>query len=200
MDMIRFSEGPSSDELPELYMAVLRASYAARNDLTEYQGNGMLRRVYAHHVRYSAPLPVQMNALLQMADWDLLYASGRKQNEAAFQAYEALHDRLVQKGLEPSFIDEIFSPRVPVVLPTFAPSRLVFGEAPGSLGYLDVAFEITKYGEGKSVEILDTSTNKTEAARRQIRDLIQWARFRPRMANGAFEDPSRVVVRYYVNE
>ena len=200
MDMIRFSEGPSSDELPELYMAVLRASYAARNDLTEYQGNGMLRRVYAHHVRYSAPLPVQMNALLQMADWDLLYASGRKQNEAAFQAYEALHDRLVQKGLEPSFIDEIFSPRVPIVLPTFAPSRLVFGEAPGSLGYLDVAFEITKYGEGKSVEILDTSTNKTEAARRQIRDLIQWARFRPRMANGAFEDPSRVVVRYYVNE
>jgi len=68
------------------------------------------------------------------------------------------------------------------------------------LRYIDVAFEITKYGEGKSIEILDTSTNTTKDARLQIRDLINWSRFRPRMANGAFEDPSRVVVRYYVND
>src|SRR6185436_5969421 len=150
MDMIRFSEGPSSDELPELYMAVLRASYAARNDLTAYQGNGLLRRVYAHQVRYSAPLPVQMNALLQMADWDLLFAGGRKEIEAAFRAYEALYMRLRQEGLEQSFIDEIFSPSEPVVLPAFSPNRLISSETPRSSGYIDVAFEITKYGDSKS--------------------------------------------------
>jgi len=200
MDMIRFSEGPSSDELPELYMAVLRASYAARNDLTAYQGNGMLRRVYAHQVRYSAPLPVQMNALLQMADWDLLFAGGRKEIEAAFRAYEALYMRLRQEGLEQSFIDEIFSPSEPVVLPAFSPKRLISSETPRSSGYIDVAFEITKYGDSKSIEILHTSTNTTEAARLHVRHLIQWSRFRPRIANGAFEDPARVVVRYYVND
>ena len=201
MDMVRSSEGGSSDQLPELDMAVLRARYAARNDYqTEGQGRVALRLIHERHVKYSAPLPVQMNALLQMADWDLLYAAGRKKDEAAFQAYKALYARLEQGGLAESFIDEIFSPRVPVVLPTFSPSRLVSSETPGSLGYIEVAFEITKYGEAKSIEILDTSTNTTEAARLRIRDLISWNRFRPRMANGVFEDPSRVVVRYYVNK
>jgi hypothetical protein len=201
MDWVRFAEGRSSDQLPELDMAVLRARYAARNDSqTEGQGRVALRMIHARHVEYSAPLPVQMNALLQMADWDLLYASGRDKNEAAFQAYEALYERLQQEGLEQSFIDEIFSPRVPVVLPAFSRSRLVSSETSDSSGYVDVAFEITKYGEGKSVEILDTSTNTTKAARLHVRDLIQWSRFRPRMANGAFEDPSRVVVRYYVSD
>ena len=160
----------------------------------------MLRAVYERHVKYAAPLPVQMNALLQMADWDLLFASGRKKNAAAFQAYEALYDRLEREGLEQSLIDEMFSPDVPVVLPAFSPSRLVSNEIPDSSGYIDVAFEITKYGEGKSIEILDTSANTTEDARLRLRDLIKWSRFRPRVANGAFEDPSRVVVRYYLND
>jgi hypothetical protein len=201
MDMIRLSEGRSSDELPELDMAVLRASYAARNDYnTEGYGRGLLRLVHERHVKYSAPLPVQMNALLQMADWDLLYAGGRKKNEAAFQAYEALYERLEQEGLEQPLIDEMFSPRGPVVLPAFTPNPLASIETPGSQGFIDVAFEITKYGEGKSIEILDTTTNTTEAARVRLRDIIKWSRFRPRVANGEFEDPSRVVVRYYVND
>jgi hypothetical protein len=201
MEMIRSSEGPSSDDLPEIYMAVLRASYAARNDYgTEYQGRGMLRAIYERHVKYAAPLPVQMDALLQRVDWDLLYAGGRKKNEAAFQAYEALYERFQQEDLEQSLLDEMFSPSAPVVLPAFMPNPLASNETPGSSGYIDVAFEITKYGEGKSIEILDTSTNTTEAARVRLRDLIKWNRFRPRMANGAFEDPARVVVRYYVNE
>jgi hypothetical protein len=200
MDMVRFSEGRSSDQLPELDMAVLRARYAARNDYqTEGRGRVALRMIHERHVKYSAPLPAQMNALLQMADWDLLYARGRKEQEAAFQAYEALYERLEQEGLDQSFIDEIFSPRVPVVLPAFSPSRLVSSETPDSSGYIDVAFEITKYGEGKSIEFLDKSTNQAEA-RLRIRDRIKWSRFRPRMANGAFEDPSRVVVRYYVDD
>jgi len=201
MEMIRSSEGPSSDDLPEIYMAVLRASYAARNDYgTEYQGRGMLRAIYERHVKYAAPLPVQMDALLQRVDWDLLYAGGRKKNEAAFQAYEALYERFQQEDLEQSLLDEMFSPSAPVVLPAFMPNPLASNETPGSSGYIDVAFEITKYGEGKSIEILDTSTNTTEAARVRLRDLIKWNRFRPRMANGAFEDPARVVVRYYVND
>lgn len=201
MDMVRFSEGRSSDQLPELDMAVLRARYAARNDYqTEGQGRVALRVIHERHVKYSAPLPVQMNALLQMADWDLLYAGGRKKNEAAFQAYEALYERFQQEGLEQSFIDEIFSPSVPVVLPAFVPNPLVSSEAPAASGYIDVAFEITRYGEGKAIEILDITTNTASEARMRLGDLIRRSRFRPRMANGAFEDPSRVVVRYYVNE
>jgi hypothetical protein len=201
MDMVRFSEGPSSDQLPELDMAVLRARYAARNDYqTEGQGRVALRMIHERHIKYSAPLSVQMNALLQMADWDLLYAGGRKKNEAAFQAYEALYELLREEGLEQSLIDEMFSPSVPVVLPAFVANPLLSGETAGSSGYIDVAFEITKYGEAKSIEILDTTTKTTDAATKRLRDLIRRSRFRPKITDGVFEDPSRVVVRYYVND
>jgi hypothetical protein len=201
MDMIIASEGRCSDELEELDMAVLRAAYAARNDYgTENQGRGILRAVHERHVKCLAPLPVQMNALLQMADWDLLFAGGRKENDAAFQAYEALHDQLEQYGLERQVIDAIFAPSVPVVLPAFSPGPLGSTETPGSSGYIDIAFEITKYGEGDAIEILDTSTNISNDARMRLRYLIGRSRFRPRMANGVFEDPSRVVVRYYVSD
>jgi hypothetical protein len=54
------------------------------------------------------------------------------------------------------------------VLPAFSPDRLVSSEAPDSSGYIDVAFEITKYGRGKSVEFLDSSTNATEVARGHV--------------------------------
>jgi hypothetical protein len=200
IDMIQRAEGASAEEIPELYLAWVRAMYAARNDFTEYEGRGTLRIIHSRLAKYSKPLPLQANALVNIADWDLLFAGGRKQQEAAFQAYEALYERLRQEGLEQSLIDEMFSPDVPVVLPAFSPSRLVSSETPDALRYIDVAFEITKYGEGKSIEILDTSTNTTKDARLQIRDLINWSRFRPRMANGVFEDPARVVVRYYVND
>jgi len=201
IDMIRFSEGQSSDELPGLEMSVLRAMYAARNDYdTEYRGRALLFLVDERHVKYSAPLPVQMNALVQMADWDLLFAGGREKNAAALQAYEALYDQLKQNGLEQRFIDSIFSPSVPVVLPTFAPDRLVSTETSASSGYVDVAFDITKYGEAKAIEILDTTTNLAGDAAVRVTDLIKRSRFRPRMADGVFEDRSRVVVRYYIND
>ena len=199
--MAMFSEGRSPEEVPDLYLAVVRAMYATRNDYTtEYQGRGTLRSIHSRLVKYSKPLRDQMNALVDIADWDLLFAGGRKETEAAFQAYEALYMRLQQEGLEQSFIDEIFSPSAPVVLPAFSPNRLISSKTPNSSGYIDVAFEITKYGEGKAIEILDTTTITATEARIRLRDLIQRSRFRPRMANGAFEDPSRVVVRYYVND
>jgi hypothetical protein len=199
--MVQQSGGLSSDELPELYLAWVRALYTFPDSrVTGYEGRLLLRDLHTLAVRHGEPLAVRMSSLVDIADWDLLFARGRKETEAAFQAYEALYERVEQEGLEPSLIDELFSPSVPVVLPALMPSPLAAVQTPASAGYIDVAFEITKYGQGQSIEILDTSTNKTEAARVRLRDLIKWSRFRPRVANGAFEDRSRVVVRYYVND
>jgi tetratricopeptide (TPR) repeat protein len=202
IDMIALSEGAQAEDIPELYLAVVRASYAARNDHgTEGYGRGILREIHSMLVKYSKPLAAQMTAWVQVVDWDLLYAGGRQEKAAAFQAYETLYAQLEQKDLEQTFIDEIFSPSVPVVLPAFSPVPLGLSTTPGPSGaYLDVAFEITKHGEGKAIEILSTSTSAADTARLRLRDIIQRSQFRPRMANGAFEDPARVVVRYYVDD
>jgi hypothetical protein len=145
-------------------------------------------------------LAVQMNALVDIADWLLRFAAGRKETEEAFEFYEVLYKRFGQVGMEPAWIDDVFSPSLPVVLPAFVPNPLASIETSSSAGFIDVAFEITKYGEGKSIEMLDTSTNTTDTARMRLRDRIRWSQFRPRVVDGAFEDVSRVVVRYYVNE
>jgi hypothetical protein len=202
IEMIVGSEGWFAPELPELHLALVRAGYAAFPDdsLTTAQGAEILRFLRTLSVHKKEPLPVQVSARVRIADWDLLFAGGRKENEAAFKAYETLYDYLEEQGLDRPTIDDIFAPSVPVVLPAFLPNPLVSMETPGASGYIDVAFDITKYGEGKAIEILDTTTNHTEAARLRLFDLIRRSRFRPRMADGAFEDPSRVVARYYVNE
>jgi hypothetical protein len=201
IEMIQLSEGGAAEEVPELYLSWVRAMYAARNDYnTELTGRGTLRHIHSVLVKYSKPLPAQMNALVQIADWDLLFAGGRKENAAAFQAYEALYGQFEQEGLEQSLVDQVFSPSVPVVLPAFLQNPLDSIETPDSDGFVDVAFEITKYGESESIEILDTSTNTTDAVSLRLTDLIKSSRFRPRVAHGTFEAPSRVVVRYYVND
>jgi tetratricopeptide (TPR) repeat protein len=201
IEMIQRSEGAAADDVPELYRSWVRAMYAARNDYgTEHEGAGTLRVIHSKLVEYSKPLPAQMSALVDIADWGLLFAGGRKENEAALQAYERLYDQFRQEGIEQPFIDGIFSPSLPVVLPAFSPNPLVATQTPGSRGFVDVAFEITKYGQGESIEFLDTSTNATEDTRTRVGDLIKRIRFRPRVAGGVFENPSRVVVRYYVND
>ena len=199
--MVLHSEGLSAEELPELFLALVRALYAfPSHSLTESEGRAILVDVHSLAVRNAQPLAVQMDALLQIADWDLVFARGRDANEAAFQAYEALYDRMKREGLEASAIDAMFSPSVPVAVPAFLPNPFSSTDAARSSAYIDVAFDITKHGDGRSVEILDTTTSTTEDARLRVREIIKWSRFRPRVADGSFEDPSRVVVRYYVNE
>jgi len=201
IEMVVLSEGRFAAELPELYLALVRAVYAAfPNDIhnTQHEGRQILRILRALSVNKPEPLPVQINARVQLADWDLLFAGGRDKNEAALKAYETLYDQLKQEGLGQPSIDELFSPSVPVVLPAFLPNPLV--STPGGSGHIDVAFDITKYGEGKAIDVLDTTTNTTAVVRIRLADLIRDSRFRPRVADGAFEDASRVVVRYYVKD
>ena len=202
IEMVLLSEGQSAAELPDLYLALLRAIYAAFPDgvNTQHEGGGILRHLHSRAVKNSEPLPVQMDALVQVVDWPFLFAGGREKNEAAFEAYETLYGQLKRQALGQPAIDEIFSPSMPVVLPAFLPNPLASIETAGSSGYIDVAFDITKYGKGKAIEVLDTTTNTTDVARMRLIDLIKNSRFRPRVVDGAFEDPSRVVVRYYVND
>ena len=97
-------------------------------------------------------------------------------------------------------IDEFFSPKTPVVLPTFEPNPLASNVTQASTGYIDVAFEISRYGDGRRVRILDATTNATDADKRGLVELIEGSRFRPRVADGEFARASPVVLRYYLTE
>ena len=157
-------------------------------------GRRSLERLLAYEIESSAPLHDQVEALVRIADWDLM----RVPNSLAFDGYELARSMLEEAGAQAS-MDEFFSPKIPVVLPTFSPNPLA-SDATQAAGYIDVAFEISRYGEGRRVHILDSTTDATDADKKHLVGLIQRSRFRPRMTAGEFARASPIVLRYYLGE
>lgn len=181
----------ASDELRELEMQLVRTSYFYGNPEV---GRRSLRRLIAYGAANAEPWLSRVDALIQMTDWDLL--NGR--NGYALDTYKEAYELLKEKGIDAASIEQIFSPPTPVVLPTFMPNPLAADRAQESSGHIDVAFDVTKYGRGRQVEILDTTTNASDAAKDELVRLIYRSRFRPRVTDGEFADRSPVVVRYHL--
>jgi hypothetical protein len=83
------------------------------------------------------------------------------------------------------------------VLPGFRANRRARDASRPATGHIDVAFEITRFGKGRAIEIRDES-NATTDAKRHVLDVITTARFRPRPVGGRFGGTSPMVVRYYL--
>jgi hypothetical protein len=66
-----------------------------------------------------------------------------------------------------------------------------------SFGHIDIAFEITKYGRARRIDIVDATPNSTDEEKKGLVRFIRDGLYRPRAANGAIVDGSRVVWRYY---
>lgn len=96
-------------------------------------------------------------------------------------------------------IDELFSPKTPVVLPAFEPNPLATDATQASTGYIDVTFEISG-GEARRVRVVAATTNVTDADKKRLVELIQSSRFRPRLTDGRFTRASPVVLRYNLTE
>ena len=186
-------KGYSSDELRELEMQLVRSSYQYGSFRT---GRDSLGRLLVYETATSEPGLSQTDALIQLADWDLLYES----NASALKMYKTAYQQLERDGIAETSIQERFSPKTPIVLPAFVPNPLSSEKTRDSTGYIDAAFEITGDGRSRRVEILDTTKNATRAAQKRLVQLILRSRFRPIMTDGTFVKKTPIVVRYYVNE
>jgi hypothetical protein len=186
-----------SDELRDLERELIRTSYVhGRNPAV---GRESLRRLLAYDVVNAAPREAKVESLVQMADWDLLFANGRTENKAVLATYEAAYRELEEAGISQASIEETFSPKTPVVLPAFLPNPLASEETPASKGYIDVAFEINRYGRSDGIEIIGSTNNVTDAAKRNLARVIARSTFRPRLTDGRVAESSPIVVRYYLN-
>lgn len=210
----------SSMELHELEASLVRASYldytqtrhtphfpllgvdARAGAAADYRtGRQSYRRLISYGAATSAPWLARVKTFVKMTDWDLLFSqrAGTASLDDVVHAYERAHRSLEHKTVAKASIDEIFSPKMPVVLPAFLPNPLLSKRTPDSSGHIDVAFYITKYGRSEHIEILDTTTNATRAKRKELVHLIGRCLFRPRISDGGVDDSSRVVLRYYLN-
>jgi hypothetical protein len=138
-----------------------------------------------------------VETLVEVADWDWLYAYGVVADENALAEYARVHELLAKQGAQES-IDRIFSPEVPVIVPAFAANPLSPAREQRDTGYIDVSFEIDKNGRGRHVRILGTTADSTRTAEKRLVQFISGSRFRPRLVDGRFTDSATVVVRYFL--
>lgn len=129
-------------------------------------------------------------AFMELGDWHLLFS----RNSTALGTYEAAHAFLVGTGgADDAAIARLLAVEPPRALPLLAPSP----ERQAYRGHFDVAFEITKYGQGKHVEVLGRSPGASDDVEKRLKRHIYASRFRPRLVDGHAVGTDRVAVRYY---
>jgi hypothetical protein len=192
----------ASEEIRALERALVRINFLYGSiylDGRDYAlGRESLRRLTAYEAASGASPEAATGLLVEIADWDLLFARSGKLREAALETYQLALGRLRQSGSTQAEIVAIFAPETPVVLPAFLPNPLRTEPTDATTGFIDVAFDVTREGRGRRVEILDTSENSTRADERRLRQLVARSRFRPRLVDGQLADSDTVTLRYYL--
>ncbi|HET7132922.1 MAG TPA: hypothetical protein VFJ95_11765 [Gammaproteobacteria bacterium] len=63
-----------------------------------------------------------------------------------------------------------------------------------------MAFEVTRFGEGRRVEIRGSSPDVADDAKNKLVNLVKSTRFRPRVTDGELARAAPGAVRYYLSD
>jgi hypothetical protein len=113
-------------------------------------------------------------ALVELADWSLLFS----RNGTALRRYAEAYSLLVARNAPAAAIEELFPSATPVFLPIFAPMPLD-GAANGAAGYIDVDFEVGRYGQPRKVTIVAAAGDAAADAADDLSAAFSHGRFRP---------------------
>jgi len=191
--VLRRQQEHSGGELYELEDKLFRNSYFLRDYQT---GRQSLVRLIYDDAQNGEPMLSRIERLIQLADWDLLY----DQRTLAFDLYAKTHAFLEQRGLAQASIDEFFAPAVPILLPTFQPNLFAPELAERATGYVDVMFDVSRYGRTSRIRVLDSTHDASNIVQRRVARWVVDNRFRPRVTDGQAVDAERIVARAYVQE
>ena len=140
--------------------------------------------------------------IVRAADSELVCSQNQPPalKRAALERYREAYELLERNAVARASIDELFAPEVPIRLTESWPARaypMPSGAPSDSFGHIDIAFEITEYGRAQGIDIVDATPNCTDEEKHNLLLFVRDGLFRPRAANGAIADGSRVVWRYY---
>jgi tetratricopeptide (TPR) repeat protein len=156
-------------------------------------GRESYRRRVAYSVINSGEALSFANALIELADWDLLFSY----NGAAVKRYDEAYALLRRGNVPEAEIRALFPVDEPVRLPTFGPNPLAASESlPKDADYVDVAFEVSKYGVARKVDVVAMSSESLRRVSHDVARAVGGSRFRPRPTSDG-DAPFRL--RYYVD-
>lgn len=141
-----------------------------------------------------------MAANIDLADWMLYF---RRQRNQAMDHYQQIYDEFSTR-VDRGTLNAQFSPAYPKRLPTFIRntlSREGYG-IPEDValiyrGYVDVQFDMNRYGNAQSVRILASTPETSEEVEDRLLRSLRDAHFRPRFENGEPRTGDTIRARYY---
>jgi len=142
----------------------------------------------------------QANAMLEAADWHLLFERKVKA-EREYQNIYASFQAVTEQNEE---LSATLYPDFPVILPVYLPppnSKEKLEISPEEpvryFGYIDVSFQINRFGKAKKVRILEQSGEVNRDMEFRLHNYLHKVLFRPRFKDGE-PDTGTMNVRYYL--
>lgn len=139
-------------------------------------------------------------AMLEEADWHLLF----ERKTVAADQYNAAYQFFNENPAFPASAGHLIYPALPVILPTYLPppnSREKLGIPPDAevhyFGYIDVSFELTKFGKARRIKQLGKGGEITRNMEIRMNQYLRNVLFRPRY-QGTKVDTGTITLRYYV--
>ncbi|MES2604026.1 MAG: hypothetical protein V4603_03755 [Pseudomonadota bacterium] len=155
-------------------------------------GSAALQRAIDYTVATAEPTLIAQRQF-ELADWYLLM----DQHEKARDTYVAAVESLRAAGVEEQQIAAVLKSGLPVHDPEVSLFSLGNDQAVSDFdGYIDVAFDVNRYGEARNARVL-AGTAHDEKAEADLLRQIHGGRFRPGFAQGAPVDRAEVTLRYY---
>ena len=195
---------------PDFYLTRRKAKTASRLNQNAIEllnspdydlGRESHKRAISYIFNDPGAKPAQLaNAMLEDADWDLLY---QRKTQAA-DKYEATYRFFEGNPELQQQVMDLLYPAVPTVLPTYLPppnSREKLGIPPEAdvsfFGYIDVEFGLTKFGKARGIHQLATGGEVTRNMEIRLNQYLRNVQFRPRYrGTEVATEPLRL--RYYI--
>jgi tetratricopeptide (TPR) repeat protein len=177
-------------------------SRVSSNSMGYRHGKEALERRLEYMLESSGKTPEEIaRARIDLGDWLLVF----KKRTVALEVYKEAYEELRATGVSQETLDDLFSPVLPVAIPTFIDYRYTRAsrDIPEDLaldyqGWFDVRIRINRFGQPSSVDIFGKSLNTTEPIElRLIRHLRSSTSFRPRFKIGELVEEDIVETRYY---
>lgn len=155
--------------------------------------------MYATHLRL-APLE-RARIMVEEADWQLLFGHHGR----AVAMYRNALQYMQDNGIAPEQQAALLASDTPPQLPAFMPlphSRAHFGlPADAKLqwqGWIEVSFELSRYGNLRRLRVEDQSEGTDKAVTRRLRRLLHANPFRPYIVpEDSTDEPPRYTLRYH---
>ncbi len=161
-------------------------------------GREALERRYAYLQETNSPAINIIQALLDIADWFLVFERWSSAEELYIQAFNLMADNGIDR------VKGLAYPDLPLSIPSFLSSpytresnRLSPEEVLQYEGYIDVSFSLTRFARPVRIRIISSSEGTNEATERALFNKIRYSTFRLQLEDQSAYSDNSYLVRYY---